>query len=159
MAATFWLTGMLSLLTGKMTERIGIIHSVVRTRLIGLILLAVVPLMPAYWLAALAYLLRSAFYRGSAGAQQALTVGLVRDERRGLATSLNAASFQLPRSVGPTIAGHLLQAGQLAVPFYAAALLQAVYLLLYDRIFRNYEPPWNGKEESAIIHIPAELEH
>ena len=142
-----------------MTERIGIIHSVVRTRLIGLILLALVPLMPVYWLAALAYLLRSAFYRGSAGVQQALTVGLVRDKRRGLATSLNAVSFQLPRSAGPTIAGHLLHMGHLTLPFYVAALFQAVYLLLYDRVFRNYEPPREGKEEEAIIHIPVELEH
>ena len=159
MAATFVLTGMLSLLTGKMTERVGIIHSVVRTRLIGLILLLLVPLMPTYWLAALAYILRSAFYRSSAGAQQALTISLVRDERRGLAVSLNAVSFQLPRSVGPSIAGHLLHMGHLALPFYAAALLQGLYLLLYDRIFRNYEPPRKGKKELAIIHIPVELEH
>ena len=131
----------------------------VRTRLIGLILLVLVPLMPIYWLAALTYLLRSAFYRGSAGAQQALTISLVRDERRGLATSLNAVSFQLPRSVGPTIAGHLLQMGHLALPFYAAALLQALYLLLYDRVFRDYEPPRKGEGEEAIIHIPVELEH
>jgi predicted MFS family arabinose efflux permease len=159
MAVTFGLTSMLSLLTGKMTERIGIIDSVVRTRLIGLILLALVPLMPLYWLAALVYVLRSAFYRSSGGAQQALTVGLVRDERRGFAVSLNAVSFQLPRSTGPTLAGHLFYAGYLALPFYAAALLQALYLMLYDRIFRNYEPPQKGKEELAIIHVPVELEH
>ncbi len=154
MAATFGLTGMLSFFTGKMTERIGITHSVVRTRLIGLILLALVPLMPSYWLAALAYLLRSAFYRSSAGAQQALTIGLVSDERRGLAASLNAVSVQMPRSVGPTIAGHLLNLGLLALPFYAAALLQALYLLLYDRIFRNYEPPPGRKKRSEELSAP-----
>jgi MFS family permease len=162
LAATFGLTGMLSILTGKMTQRIGIIHSVVRTRLIGLVLLAAVPLMPVYWLAALVYILRSTFYRGSSGAQQALTIGLVRDQRRGMATSLNAVSFQFPRAAGPTIAGNLLHMGYMALPFYAAAVLQAVYLLLYARVFRNYEPPRGGtrtREESTSLDIPPDLEH
>jgi predicted MFS family arabinose efflux permease len=140
MGATFMLTGASSLLTGRLTERIGIVRSVIGVRLVGLVLMVLLPLMPAYWLAALVYLLRSAFNRSSAGARQALTVGLVRDERRGLATSLNAVSLQVPRSVGPSVAGYLLDAGQFALPFYAAALLQGVYLVAYGRVFRDYEP-------------------
>jgi MFS family permease len=140
MGATFLLTGASSLLTGRLTERIGIVHSVIWVRLVGLVLLVLLPLMPVYWLAALVYLLRSAFNRGSAGARQALAIGLVRDERRGLATSLNAVSLQVPRSVGPSIAGYLLDAGQFALPFYVAALLQGMYLLAYGRVFRDYEP-------------------
>ena len=141
MAATFLLTGAASLLTGRLTERIGIVRSVIWERLIGLLLLVLLPLMPVYWLAALVYLLRSAFNRGVAGAQQALTVGLVRDERRGLATSLNAVSFQMPQSAGPGIAGYLLHVGQLTLPFYVAALLQGIYLVLYRRVFLDYELP------------------
>jgi len=141
MALAFAVTGASSLLTGRLTERIGLVRSVVGARIIGLALLVLLPLMPTYWLASLAYLLRSAFNRGSLGARQALTVGLVRDERRGLATSLNAVSAQLPQSVGPTIAGYLLDAGQLTLPFYVAAVLQAIYLVWYDRVFRQYEPP------------------
>lgn len=140
MAATFILTGMLSLYTGRLTERIGIVSSVVGERAIGLVLLAALPLMPSYWLAALVYLLRSMFTRGSAGAQQALTVGLVRDQRRGLATSVSAVSGQAPRSVGPAITGYLLSVGLFTLPFYAAAVLQGIYLLLYRRVFRAYEP-------------------
>jgi predicted MFS family arabinose efflux permease len=97
--------------------------------------------MPSYWLASLVFILRTVFYRGSAGAQQALTVGLIRDERRGLATSLNTVSLQLPRSAGPGISGYLLDAGQFSLPFYAAALLQLVYLIWYRHTFPKYEPP------------------
>jgi MFS family permease len=140
MGATFVLTGASSLLTGRLTERIGIVRSVIGVRLVGLVLMVLLPLMPVYWLAALVYLLRSAFNRSSAGARQALAVGLVRDERRGLATSLNAVSLQVPRSVGPSIAGYLLDAGQFALPFYVAALLQGIYLVAYGRVFRDYEP-------------------
>ncbi len=52
-----------------------------------------------------------------------------------LLPSLNAVAMQGPRSVGPSIAGYLLSVGLFAAPFYAAAALQGVYLMLYDRFF------------------------
>jgi MFS family permease len=145
MAATFIITGFLSIFTGGLTERIGIISSVVIERLLGVFLLALLPLMPTYGLASVFYLLRSVLSRGPAGAQQALTVSLVRDERRGLASSLSAISNQLPRSVGPTVTGYLLDLGQFGLPFYIAAAFQGVYLALYRLVFRDYEP---GREEA-----------
>jgi len=148
MAGSFLLTGVASLLTGRMTERIGIVRSVIWERLIGLLLLVLLPLMPVYWIAASMYLLRSVFNRGVAGAQQALTVGLVRNERRGLATSLNMVSSRIPQSAGPGIAGYLLHIGQLTLPFYVAALFQGIYLVLYRRVFHDYELPLEGAGSS-----------
>ncbi len=152
MAGTFLITGIVSLLTGWLTQRIGIVSSVVWERMIGMGMMAILPLMPNYWLASLVYLLRSVFSRGSAGAQQALTVGLVREERSGLAASLNAISFQLPRSVGPGISGYLLGAGQFSLPFYSAALLQGIYLVWYWKTFRLYEPSGKGPGKSVRPH-------
>ncbi len=146
MALTFFITGISSVLTGKFSERIGIVKSVVWTRFIGLILLLLLPFTPYFWLASVFYILRSAFNRGSVGARQALTVGLVRDERRGLATSLNAMSMQLPQSLGPTISGLLFSAGELQLPFYVGAIFQGVYLVLYSRFFRYQNKP--GEEEA-----------
>ena len=140
MGATFFVTGLISLFTAKLSERIGIVSSVVWERLIGLVFLFLLPMMPHFGFAALLYLLRSAFSRGATGAQQALIVGLVSEDRRGLATSLNAVAMQLPRSVGPSVAGYLLSLGQFGLPFYAATGLQGVYLILYRRFFRGYEP-------------------
>ena len=68
-----------------------------------------------------------------------MAVGLVRDERRGLATSLNAVSMQIPRSFGPSLAGYLLDMGFFTAPFVAGAFLQAAYVFLYARMFRNYD--------------------
>jgi MFS family permease len=140
MAVTFLITGLASLVTGRMTQRIGVVNSVIWTRVVGLVLLVMLPLMPIYWLAAGVYLLRSAFNRGSAGARQAITIGLVDDDRRGLAVSLNNVSAQLPQAIGPTIAAYMLGIGDFSLPFYIAAVLQAVYLVLYGRTFRAYEP-------------------
>jgi predicted MFS family arabinose efflux permease len=147
MAATFFFTGFSSIVSGKVSEKIGIVQSVVWARFFGLILLIILPIIPVFWIASLIYLLRSAFNRGSVGARQALTVGLVRDERRGFATSLNAVSMQIPQSVGPSIAGYLFSAGQLQLPFFAGAFLQGIYLIMYGRFFRNQNKPHNLEEE------------
>ncbi len=159
MAVTFFMTSVSSWLTGWLTEHIGIVKSIVWVQFLGMVSLALLPLMPAYWLASLVYLLRSAFSRGSLGARQALTIGLVRDERRGLATSLNAVSFQLPQSVGPSVAGYLLDADQFALPFFIGAFLQAIYLVAYDRVFRRYEPPREtvGSHAQVVIARGADV--
>ncbi len=141
MAATFVATGVAALFTGSLTGRIGIVRSVVLQRSMGLVMLLLLPVMPFYWLASLVYLLRSAFNRGSAGARQALTIGLVREERRGFATSLNAASLQLPNAAGPTLTGYFFEAGRLVAPFYIAALLQAAYIVMFKRFFSEYNFP------------------
>ncbi len=140
MAGAFVLTGLASLGTGSLTRPFGLVRSVVAARSVGLALLLALPVLPRYGLASAAYALRVAFNRGSAGARQALVMGLVSDDRRGLASSLNAVSMQLPATVGPTVAGYLFEAGRLALPFYLAAAMQLVYLALYAAFFRGYEP-------------------
>jgi predicted MFS family arabinose efflux permease len=147
MAATFFITGIFSVYTGKISESIGIVKSVVKMRLVGLILFVLLPLAPFYWLASAIYILRSAFNRGTAGNRQALTISLVRDKRRGFATSLNAVSMQVPRSAGPGIAGMLFNAGMLELPFYAGALLQGIYLILYNRFFKSHNIPVQEDDE------------
>ena len=141
MAATFIITSIFSVYNGKISEKMGIVKSEVKMRLVGLILLALLPLSPFFWLASLIYILRSAFNRGTAGNRQALAIGLVRDKRRGFATSLNAFSIQIPRSAAPGIAGLLFSAGMLEIPFFAAAFLQGIHLILYSRFFRDHNIP------------------
>ncbi len=149
-AASFLLAAKLSFVTGRVSQRAGIVGPVVVERLIGLILYAVLPLIPLYWLASVIYLLRTVFTRGPAGAQQALTMGLVREHRRGLAASLNVVSFLIPRSIGPGFSGYLLDVGMFGLPFYLAAGLQSVYLAGYTRFFRSYAlPPEDRPDPSA----------
>jgi len=141
MAITFFITGIAAVFTGNISEKKGIVTTVVYARAIGLILLLLLPLVPFFWMAAILYIARSALNRGSVGARQALTVGLVRDERRGLATSLNAVSMQLPQSAGPSLSGWLFSVGNLGLPFYAGAACQAIYLVLYSRFFKHQNKP------------------
>jgi predicted MFS family arabinose efflux permease len=135
LAVTFIVTGLAALIFGRMTLRVGVVRAVVWGRTGGVVLLLMLPFMPFYWLASFVYILRSALNRGTVGARQALVISAIGEERRGLATSLNTLSMQLPQSLGPAIAGILIGAGWYAVPFVIAAVLQGVYVGLYGRVF------------------------
>ena len=147
MSMTFIVTAAAALLAGNLTRQAGLVRVVVWGRTGGFLTLLLLPLMPLYWLAAVLYVLRSALNRGTIGARQALVVSAVRDERRGLAVSLNALSVQLPQSIGPAIAGSLIGNGRLILPFYLAAALQGIYVFLYSRVF--------GPREQEIVNRTA----
>jgi MFS family permease len=137
LAASFVLGAFGSVVAGRLVHRYGLIGPVVIMRGLGLVMLVAVPLMPAFGAAAALYALRAGLNQGTAGVRQALVVGLTR-ERRGLAASLQNVSIQIPRAIGPVIAGFMLHAGMLRAPFFVAAALQASYLVLYVLFFRGY---------------------
>jgi MFS family permease len=139
MAATFAITAVAALVAAPITQRFGLVRSVQWGRSFGLALLLILPLMPAYALASIAYILRSALNRGTIGARQALVVSVVRDHRRGFAVSVNILSQMLPMSIGPVIAGAMIGARWFTAPFYIAAVLQGLYVIFYGRVFRPYE--------------------
>ncbi len=137
LAASFLVGALGSIAAVGLARRHGLIRPVIIMRGVGLVLLVAMPLVPAFGFAAVLYALRTGFNQGTAGVRQSLVVGLTRD-RRGLAASLQNVSIQIPRAVGPLLAGFLLHAGMLKAPFFAAAGLQAAYLVLYARFFREY---------------------
>ncbi|HEX5466101.1 MAG TPA: MFS transporter [Candidatus Limnocylindrales bacterium] len=158
LAVSFILTAASSIVVGRLAESVGVIRAIVVGRSIGLVCLAAIPFAPTYPLAALAYAGRSIFTRGTAGPRQALVVGLVREERRGLAVSVSNASMQLPSSLGPAVAGPLIEAGLLALPFYVATGLQAVFIAGYARLLMPYQPPRRGQPTpSEEIALAAEM--
>lgn len=132
--------GVASLTSGILTRRLGAIRTVVLMRGIGLISLFALPFSPTFAIATIIYAMRSAFNRGTAGARQAVALGLVRGDRHGLAASVNAISVLIPRGIAPAIAGLLFESGALAAPFLLAGLFQGGYLLLYPRVFAAHDP-------------------
>lgn len=140
MAVALFFTALSALGTGWLTSRLGVVRAVVWMRFVGLACLFVLPFAPTYGIAAVVYILRSLFNRGTAGARQALSISLVRPSRRGLAASLGSASLQIPRAVGPMLAGMFFDAGFLVAPFLIAGALQTLYLVLFRKSFLAYDP-------------------
>ncbi|MEJ2288095.1 MAG: MFS transporter [Deinococcales bacterium] len=138
-ALTFFLTAISSVVTGEVGARVGVVRSIVGPRTVGVFTLLAMPLMPAYAWAAALYAFRSILNRGTAGTRQAFSMALVRDERRGLAGSLNALSFRMPSAVGAAAAGWLMGLGLLDLPFFLAAGLQFAYVVLFGLVLKPYE--------------------
>ena len=139
MAASFVLAAIGSQFAGRLAQRTGVVNAVVGLRAVSLVLLLLTPLAPVFWLAATFYALRVTTNQGTLGVRQALTASLTGDERRGLAAAINNVSGQVPRAIGPLIAGLLLHAGWLIAPFLLAAAFQAANLVLYRRFFGGVE--------------------
>jgi MFS family permease len=139
-AVALFLSGISALGAGRAGRRFGTVRVVVAMRGLGLALLVLMPFMPSYPLAMLCYALRMVLNRGTAGPRQALALGLVRAQRRGLAATVSSFSTQLPRAAGPALTGVLFGAGALAAPFLLAALFQGGYLLLYPLLFAAEDP-------------------
>jgi MFS family permease len=139
LAVAFFATAASSLVTGAVAERVGPVRAVVAIRLGGVLMLALLPLVGNVLVAGVLYTLRSVLNRGSLGLRQAVSVSLTRDTRRGLAAGLSTASMRLPASVGPLVAGWLMDSGNLALPFFLGAALQLGYAVLYGRLFGHLD--------------------
>jgi MFS family permease len=140
LAISLFAAGVASLTSGRLTRRLGTVRTVVLMRGIGLVSLFALPFAPSFAVATGIYAVRSAFNRGTAGARQAVALGIVRGDRRGLAASVNNVSVMVPRGIAPALAGVLFDSGLLAAPFLLAGVFQGVYLLLYPRVFGGHDP-------------------
>ena len=132
-------SGLVALGAGRLGARYGLVRVVVAMRALGLGLQVAMPFAPDFGLAIAAYAVRTVLNRGTVGQRQALVMGAVRGHRRGLAASVSGVSVQLPRALGPWLAGLMFGAGWLAGPFLLAAMFQGVYLILYRRVFAGAE--------------------
>ena len=141
MAASFAATAATTFVTGAIAARFGLVRTVVASRLLGLLMLLALPFSPSFAVAGALYLARSLFNRGTVGARSAFTMGLVRAERRGFAASVNAISVQVPRALGPILAGALFDSGAFALPFLLAAALQGGYIFVFGLGFRDQPEP------------------
>ncbi|MCY0880026.1 MAG: MFS transporter [Firmicutes bacterium] len=148
-ALTFFLTGISSLVIGRVSEQIGLVRSIVLPRILGVMLLVAIPFMPSFALAATLYVARSIVNRSSMGARQAFSVGLVRDQRRGFASSLNAVSWSLAAAFGPAVGGWLIGMGSLVWPFVAAAALQLGYVILFPTVMGRYDTTGANRRPAA----------
>ncbi|HUD58757.1 MAG TPA: MFS transporter [Acetobacteraceae bacterium] len=140
MAGGFLMAAVASIAAGWLSKSFGIVRSVIAMRLVGLVLLVALPFAPSFGLAATLYVLRAMFNRGTTGARSALSISIVRPQRRGFAASMANVSMQVPRSVSPVLTGFLFAAGDLTLPFLIGAAFQGAYLAFYYWSFGQVDP-------------------
>ncbi len=130
-----------NLFSARLARRLGEVNAIVVTRLLSVVLLAALPLMPTFLLAAVLYLLRTITTSVSVPIRQSYVVGIVVPAERASAAGLSSLPSQVAMSLTPTLAGYTIESISLALPLEAAAALQAINAALFYLLFRDIKPP------------------
>ncbi|HEX5436166.1 MAG TPA: MFS transporter [Gemmatimonadaceae bacterium] len=125
----------------RVARRLGTVKAIVTARSTSVTLLAIMALMPNFLLAAIFFLLRTQANTLSSPMRQSYLMGVVAEDDRSTAAGLSTLPTQALSTIGPTVAGQLMEMGWLSLPLELAAVLQGVSTLLYYTFFRNILPP------------------
>ncbi len=137
------------LTAGRIALRLGSVGAVVITRAISAVLLAAMALMPSFWMAAALYALRTLANVLSIPVRQSYFMGVIDPAERSTAAGIANLPTQAGSSVGPYLAGYMMEHLMLALPLELASLLMGLNTLLYHLFFREIRPPEELAERRA----------
>jgi MFS family permease len=133
------------LVAARIAERFGLLNTMVFTHLPSNILLAMVPLLPSFPLAAVALLARHLLSQMDVPTRQAYTMALVAPDERSAAAGFTASARALAQAVAPVFSGFALARAATGLPFFLAGSLKIAYdLALYFR-FRRVPLPGESR--------------
>ncbi len=128
------------LLAVPLSERFGLINTMVFTHLPSNILLILVPLAPNLPLAVALLLARSALSQMDVPTRTSYVMAVVKPEERPAAASITAVPRSLASAVSPLLAGFMLGLSTFGWPLIVGGALKGVYDLLLLLRFRKVAP-------------------
>jgi MFS family permease len=141
----FFFAGLLSgvslLVAGWMAERVGLLNTMVFTHLPSNVLLILVPLAPAAWLAVALFLARMSLSQMDVPTRRSYTMAVVDPDERTATAGITNASRTLSSAVSPVLTGLAFSVAALGLPFFLAGGLKILYDGLVYLTFRNLRPP------------------
>ena len=135
------LAGISALSAAKIAAKIGLIKTMVGTHLPSNVLLILVPLMPNLPLAIIVLLVRFSISQMDVPTRQSYTMAVVCPDERSAAAGVTAIARSIGAAVSPSLAGVLIGASLISVPFFLAGGLKIVYDLMLYSSFRATKPP------------------
>ncbi len=133
-----------------MAGRMGSVRTIVITRIVAAALMVATALSPAFWVAILFQILRTAATMMATPVRQSFTMTLYPSEERASAAGFTGVVRRLSGAASPPISGGLFDIGQLELPFFFGAGFQVLSALLYSRLFSKLEPDGERKGPSKI---------
>ncbi|HEY5620895.1 MAG TPA: MFS transporter [Candidatus Bathyarchaeia archaeon] len=136
-------TALSTLAAGRVADRIGLLNTMVFTHIASNVFLASIAFATVLPVAVVLYLARQSLSQMDVPTRQAYVMALVPQDERTPAAGVTTLSRNISQSVGPTIAGYLLQALPtfLGTLFLLGGGLKIAYDLLLYRSFRNVPLP------------------
>lgn len=135
--ATNLLSALSFLLAARLADRFGLLNTMVFTHLPSNVLLALVPLMPSWPLAAVVLMARHALSQMDVPTRQAYTMALVAPEERAAAAGLTNGVRNLASSVAPIVSGIAFQTAATGLPFVLSGGLKSAYDIAIWLTFRK----------------------
>jgi MFS family permease len=142
-----------NLAAGRVAKRFGTVRAVVGLRSMAVLLMACMALVPAFWMAAVLFLVRTQVNTMSNPMRQSFLMGIVDPADRSAAAGFANLPLQVLSSAGPTIAGQIMETVWVSLPLELAAALQAVNAGLYHLFFRGMRLPEERLDASAAATL------
>jgi predicted MFS family arabinose efflux permease len=134
------------LAAARLAARFGLINTMVFTHIPSNLLLMLVPLMSTLGLAVGLLLVRFAISQMDVPTRQSYVMAVVDPSERAAAAGITTIARSVGSALSPLLAGVLLQASLLSLPFLLAGGLKIIYDVSLYRGFQTMKPP----EEEAI---------
>ena len=123
------------LIAPQLERRFGFVKSVALTRGLGAVLLLLLPWTRIFILAAIIYMLTPALRVLAVPAQQTAFTAMVKRGEMGRALAMNQVARLAASSGAVTLTGYIFETAEIALPFYAYAVLVGVSLAMYFQFF------------------------
>ena len=131
-----------ALSAARLAARIGLINTMVFTRLPSNVLLLLVPFMPNLPLAILVLLARFSISQMDVPTRQSYTIAVVDPDERSAAAGVTGIARTTGAALSPLVAAPMITMPELAaLPFVLAGGLKIVYDLVLYRLFRSTPAP------------------
>lgn len=129
------------LVSPTLSRRIGPVRAIVSTQMLSTAFLVIMPVMPAYNIVAVLYVIRTFLMNMSGPIQSAFIMSLISPEERASASAIcspqSGVVWGVSYSVSQGIGGFMLEQGMLALPFYICGLLYLLASIFFLVFFRE----------------------
>jgi len=124
----------------RLSSMFGLLKAIVATQGFSTVFMLSLAFVPDVRLAGGLYIIRAALMNMSVPLQDSYLMGIMSQEERGLASSINTVVWRIPNSITTVIGGLILATGRFDIPFYLAAVFYVISISLFYTQFKNIRP-------------------
>ena len=136
--------------SAKLSNRIGMLNTMVFTHGFSAVVFMFMPFLPWAWLAVVAWQVRSFFGQMDIPPRDSYMMAMVNPSERTAMASMFTISRSTMQSASPSVSTALWSTVSSTVPFVGSGVLRLVYDVALFRMFRNVTPPEERRRVPAV---------
>lgn len=121
----------------RISRRYGLVRSIVLTQGLSTVFMLSLAFVPNAVLAGLIYVVRAALINMASPLSDSFLMGIIPQEQRGLASSVNSIIWRLPNSATTIVGAMILQFGDYNLPLLLATMFYVISITGFYAVFRR----------------------